>query len=206
MLIIGLLRTEAKLRLTDGLIQHVDTCLSPDRCRGLALHGVKSCDGFIVCSIRTSRTVINVNCVGDHPYRARHVVDHGDVGGQCQHGLRLSGFVRGFGTQGRFPMTNGIPTDSTYQTAGKVRQTVDMRSFQSLQCGMRHLDHVAFHGDSRRDLAQPVGLAAVGTQLSHGVDANEAIAAPGPSEFSRFEDEGAGTASRQTLIEANRSQ
>ena len=115
-------------------------------------------------------------------------------------------FRSGLRHAGSVPNDEWIPTDSTYQTAGKVRQTVDMRSFQSLQCGMRHLDHVAFHGDSRRDLAQPVGLAAVGTQLSHGVDANEAIAAPGPSEFSRFEDEGAGTASRQTLIEANRSQ
>ena len=134
------------------------------------------------------------------------MVDHGDIGGQGKHGFRLAGLIRGLGAQGRFPMTNRIPTDCADQTAGQVRQTRHMRGFEGLQSGVSDLDHVTFGGHADRDFAQPVGLTIVGTQLSHRVDANEAVSAPRAAIFRGFEDECAGTAASKTLVEADRGE
>ena len=103
-------------------------------------------------------------------------------------------------------MTNRIPTDCADQTAGQVRQTRHLRGFEGLQSGVSDLDHVTFGGHADRDFAQPVGLTIVGTQLSHRVDANEAVSAPRAAIFRGFEDECAGTAASKTLVEADRGE
>ena len=81
-----------------------------------------------------------------------------------------------------------------------------MRGLQSLQRGVSDFDHVTGDGHADRDLAQPVGLTVVGAQLGHRVDADEAVTAPRAAVFRRFEDEGAGSAAGETLVEADRGE
>ena len=134
------------------------------------------------------------------------MIHHGDVRGKGQHGFRLPGLVRCLGAQSRFPMPDRVPAHRTDKAAGQIRQPFDMRSLQCLQRSMGHFDDIPFRGDTDRHPSKPIGLARVRTQLRHGIHTDEAVPAPSPAEFRRFEDECAGTASRQTLIKTHRSE
>ena len=206
LLVVALLGAKAQLGLGDRFVQDVDAGLVRSRGGGIALHLVESSDGLVVGGVGASGFIIHIHRIGDEPYRTGYVVDHGDIGGQGKHGLRLSGLVRSFGAQGRFPVADGIPADRADQTAGQVRQAFHMRGLQSLQRGVSDFDHVTGDGHADRDLAQPVGLTVVGAQLGHRVDADEAVTAPRAAVFRRFEDEGAGSAAGETLVEADRGE
>ena len=134
------------------------------------------------------------------------MVDHSNIRGQCQNCFRLPGLVRRLGTQGRFPMANRIPTDGTDQTTGQVRQSFNMRRLQGFQRGMRDFHCIAFSRHASRNLPQPIGLAVVGTQLSHGIHANETVSAPRAAKFRGFKNECAGTSCSKAFIESDRSQ
>ncbi len=201
--VIAFLRAESQLGLADRLVEHIDPGFVFDGCGSLALHIIQTCQRFIVGGIGTSRTVIDIHGIGNQPYRARHVVDYCDVRGESQNGFRLSGLIRGFGTERRFPMSDGIPSDSTNEATGQIRQSLDVRSLQCLQRGMCHFDNITVGGHSDRHLSQPIGFAVVRTQLRHGIHADEAVSTPRSAKFSRFEDERTGTASCETLVEAD---
>ena len=205
-LIIALLRTETKLGLANGLIQHIDASFTFDRRGGLTLHIIQSRHRLVVCRIGTGGSIVYVHRIGDHPYRSGHMVDHSNIRGQCQNCFRLPGLVRRLGTQGRFPMANRIPTDGTDQTTGQVRQSFDMRRFQCFQRSMRDFHHIAFGRHACGNLTQPIGLAVVGTQLSHGIHTDEAVSVPRAAKFRGFKNECAGTSCSKAFIESDRSQ
>ena len=80
-LIIAFLRAEAEFRLANGLIQHVDASFTFDRRSSLSLHIVQSRHGLIICGVGTSRAVVHIHRVSDHPHRSGHMVDHGYICG-----------------------------------------------------------------------------------------------------------------------------
>ena len=92
----ALLGAEAQLGLGDRFVQDVDAGLVRSRGGGIALHLVESSDGLVVGSVGASGFIIHIHRIGDEPYRTGYVVDHGDIGGQGKHGLRLAGLVRSF--------------------------------------------------------------------------------------------------------------
>ena len=202
----ALLGAEAQLGLGDRFVQDVDAGLVRSRGGGIALHLVESSDGLVVGSVGASGFIIHIHRIGDEPYRTGYVVDHGDIGGQGEHDLRLAGLIRRLGAQFGLPMADGIPADRADQTAGQVRQAFHMRGLQSLQRGVSDFDYVTGDGHADRDLAQPVGLTVVGAQLGHRVDADKTVTAPRAAVFRRFEDEGAGSAAGETLVEADRGE
>ena len=92
-----------------------------------------------------------------------------------------------------------------YQTRPLVRfgnpSTCGAFNVFSAACATSTTSPVGGHSD--RHLSQPIGFAVVRTQLRHGIHADEAVSTPRSAKFSRFEDERTGTASCETLVEAD---